>query len=129
MPRSYGTLPSRSRKQHSGAEATEIQVNITGRHTMEQLALEVQRALAMVQDYGVIGLEKFRFRLLPMDADAKPMILRNELGQQVTTINIPDVPAAPVYRQNEPGVGISPVAPAKTNASAATSPNAVRSNS
>lgn len=60
----------------------------------------------MVQDYGASGMEKFRFRLLPLDAQGAPMILRDGQGGQVTIINIPDVPAEPVYRENEPGVGI-----------------------
>ncbi len=60
---------------------------------MEQLALEVQRALAMVQDYGAVGLEKFRFRLLPLDAKAAPMVLRDRQGQPVQVINIPDEPS------------------------------------
>jgi hypothetical protein len=94
------------RKQPEEPQATEIQVNIHERHTIEQIALEVQRALAMVQDYGAIGLEKFRFRLLPLDAEGLPMILRNGQGHQVTAINIPEKPAEPVYRKNEPGVGV-----------------------
>lgn len=106
MSRPYGKLPPGGRKKPDAPEATEIQVNITGRHTSEQIALEVQRALAMVQDYGAIGLEKFRFRLLPLDEEGAPMILRDGQGQQVTVINIPDVPAEPVYRANEPGVGV-----------------------
>ncbi len=95
-------------------QATEIQVNITGRHTVEQLALEVQRALAMVQDYGATGMEKFRFRLLPLDEQAAPMILRDRAGEQVTVINIPDEPEPPPYRKNEPGVGVATVQPRPT---------------
>lgn len=107
MSRAYGKRPSSSRNQPAMQQPIEIQVNITGRHTMEQLALEVQRALAMVQDYGAAGLEKFRFRLLPLDKEAQPTVLLDEQGNQVTTINIPDVPAEPAYRRNEPGVGIA----------------------
>ena len=96
------------RKQPDIPQPVEIQVNITDRHSIEQIALEVQRALAMVQDYGAAGLEKFRFRLLPLDLEGEPIILRDGQGEPVTIINIPDVPAEPVYRVNEPGLGVTP---------------------
>lgn len=108
MSHPYGKFARSGGKGPEAPQPVEIQVNITDRYTIEQLALEVQRALAMVQDYGAIGLEKFRFRLLPLDHDGAPMVLRDEQGRAVTVINIPDVPAVPVYRQNEPGVGIVP---------------------
>jgi hypothetical protein len=107
LSRQYGKIPRGGRKQPEASQPAEIQVNITGRHTMEQLALEVQRALAMVQDFGAAGLEKFRFRLLPLDARAEPTILRDRAGQIVTTINIPDEPPEKPYRENEPGLAAS----------------------
>ena len=127
MSRPYGRRPPSSGKQPDAPAATEIQVNITGRHTMEQLALEVQRALAMVEDYGATGLENFRFRLLPLDHDGVPVVLRDEQGQQVTVINIPDVLPQPAYRQNEPGVGIKPLTgPSLAAASNTSSPSRMR---
>ena len=111
MSRPYGKTPMHGRKQPGAEQATEIQVNITDRHSIEQIALEVQRALAMVQDYGVVGLEKFRFRLMPLDEKAEPMILRDMQGRQVLTINIPDQPEPPPYQKNEPGVGVTTVQP------------------
>ncbi len=106
MPRQYGRMPPGGRKQPDAPQPVEIQVNLTRRHTMEQLALEVQRALAMVEDYGAAGVEAFRFRLLPLDDKAKPLILRDEQGRQVTKISIPAEPEQPPYRANEPGVGV-----------------------
>lgn len=126
MSRPYGKRPSANRKQPDAPQAVEIQVNITERHTMEQVALEVQRALAMVQDYGAVGVEKFRFRLLPLDRDGMPMVLRNEQDQQVTAINIPDVPPTPVYRENEPGIGVlSKAHPNRSASPERTVPNAM----
>ena len=127
MARLYGKYPAKGRQQPAVAQLGEIQVNITGRHTIEQLALEVQRALAMVQDYGAAGVERFRFRLLPLDEDAVPKALHDAHGQPVTTINIPDTPPEPVYRENEPGVGFVPVSNSRVPADAAlTSPDPAR---
>jgi len=126
LSRAYGKFPAKHRNQGAPQQATEIQVNITGRHTIEQLALEVQRALAIVQDFGTFGVEKFRFRLLPMSQDAEPMILRDEQGRQVTVINIPDMPAEPAYRLNEPGVGVVPTTLSEAPRDVATSSNIVR---
>ena len=122
----YGKPPARRSRPTQAVQPGEIQNNITGRHTMEQLALEVQRALAMVQDYGAFGIEKFRFRLLPLDAQARPTVLPDEHGHQVMAINIPDVPAEPVYRQDEPGgVGVMSASEASPS-TAPTAPEAQR---
>ena len=82
-------------------QPTKVQVNITGRHTVEQLALEIQKAVAMVRAYGATRLEKFRFRLLPLDQKAAPMILRDGQERQMTVINLPEEPEQPVYREDE----------------------------
>ena len=110
MTGSYGKTP-RPRRQPPTAPTAEIQINITGRHTLEQLSLEVQRAIARLQDHGIAGVEKFRVRLLPLDEAAAPMAVWDDDGQQVLTINIPDLPPEKPYRDNEPGVGVSPAEP------------------
>ena len=110
MTRSYGKTP-RPRRQPPSAPTAEIQINITGRHTLEQLSLEVQRAIARLQDHGIDGVEKFRVRLLPLDEAAASMAVWDDDGQQVLTINIPDLPPEKPYRDNEPGVGVSPAGP------------------
>lgn len=90
MSRPYGNTPRGGRRQPEAALPVEIQVNMRERHTMEQLALEVQRALAMVEEFGAFGVESFRFRLLPLDADGRPVILRDGQGKAVTAIHIPE---------------------------------------
>ena len=110
MTRSYGRT-QRPNRQPSIALPAEIQINITGRHTLEQLSLELQRAVARLQDYGITGVEKFRVRLLPLDEAAAPISVLDDHGQQVLTINIPDLPPEKPYRDNEPGVGVSPAEP------------------
>ena len=110
MTRSYGKTPRPSRKLPT-APSAEIQINIIGRHTLEQLSLEVQRAIERLNVHGVTGVERFRVRLLPLDNAAAPMTLWNEHGQQIQAINIPDLPPEKPYRDNEPGVGVSPAGP------------------
>lgn len=106
MTRSYGKT-KRPNRQPPIALPAEIQINITGRHTLEQLSLEVQRAIERLNVYGITGVEKFRVRLLPLDETAAPMSVLDDHGQQVLTINIPDLPPQKPYRDNEPGVGVS----------------------
>jgi hypothetical protein len=110
MTRNYGRM-KRPARQEPTAPPAEIQINITGRHTLEQLSLELQRAVARLQDHGITGVEKFRARLLPLDEAAAPMAAWDQHGQQVLTINIPDLPPEKPYRDNEPGVGVSPDEP------------------
>ncbi len=110
MTRSYGK-PARSSRQPPTAPPAEIQINITGRHTLEQLSLELQRAIERLNVHGITGVERFRVRLLPLDDAAAPMTVWDAHGQQVQTINIPDLPPEKPYRDNEPGVGVSPAEP------------------
>jgi hypothetical protein len=110
MTRSYGKT-HRPARQQPIAPPAEIQINITGRHTLEQLSLEVQRAIERLNVHGVAGVEKFRIRLLPLDDAGAPVAVWDDHGQQVLTINIPDLPPEKPYRDNEPGVGVSPAEP------------------
>ena len=98
MSRPYGKMPRHRRKAPAAAAPAEVQINLTERHTLEQLFLELQRAVAILQDHGVAGVEKFRMRLLPLDEAAAPMALIDDKRQRVLTINIPEVPAEKPYR-------------------------------
>jgi hypothetical protein len=125
VSRQYGRIPRSGNKGPSAARPTEIQINIQQTYTIEQFHLEVQRALGKLQDYGAIGLARFRARLMPLDEAGKDMVLLDEQGQPVTEINIPELAPVKPYRENEPGVGVLPSAAPKrvTQPGAMTPPN------
>jgi hypothetical protein len=104
------------RKPPAAPAPSELQINLTERHTYEQLSLELQRVVAILQDHGVYGVEKFRMRLLPLDEQGNPVALFDEDGQQITVIDIPEKPKEKPYRDNEPGLGVSPPGPGSTRA-------------
>lgn len=116
MSRPYGRTPRSDPKAPAAPASLEIQINLTERHTIEQLALELQRAVAILQDYGAVGVERFRMRLQPLGEDGMPIALFDDDGQQITVIDIPEKPKAGPWRPNEPGIGdiglgVSPAGP------------------
>ncbi len=97
MTRSYGKIPRKGHKAQPPPSA-EIQINITGRHTLEQLSLELQKALARLQEHDVYGVQKVRIRLQPLDEKGQGVSLWKETGEPLETIQIPDEPTVPPYR-------------------------------
>ena len=70
------------------AASPEIHINLTERHTLERLLLELQRAIKILQNRGITGVEKFRMRVLPLDDQAQPAALFDESGHQILTRSI-----------------------------------------
>lgn len=111
MSRPYGRMPRQGSKAPAAPAALEVQINLTERHTLEQVSLELQKAIAILQDHGVYGVEKFRMRLQPLDDQAKPVALFDETGQQITVIDIPEKPKEKPYREPTPGHEPAAIAP------------------
>ena len=107
MSRSYGRILRGGQKTPTTPASLEIQINLTERHTIEQLLFELQRAVHIVQERGAIGVERFRMRLQPLGEDGKPVALLDDDGQQITVIDIPEKPKAGPWRPNEPGSACS----------------------
>ena len=99
MSRPYGKIPRKGAKPVAAPPA-EIQINIAGRHTIEQLSLELQRALARLQEHDVYGVQKVRIRLQPLDEQGNSMALWREDGQAIELIEIPEPPPEPPYRKD-----------------------------
>lgn len=97
MARSYGKIP-RGGKREQPAPPAEIRIRIPGRHTLEQLSLDLQRAVARLQEHNVYGVQNFRIQLQPLDQDGKPIGLWTEDGNPVEVINIPEPKPEPPYR-------------------------------
>jgi len=97
MSKPYGKIPRKaSRPQPS--PPSEIQINIAGRYTLEQLSHELAKAVARLQEHGVYGVQKMRMHLQPLDEKGQGIALWDEQGKAVETIQIPDVPPEPPYR-------------------------------
>ncbi len=111
MARQYGRIPRGGGKAASPAEPAEIRLVIAQTYTLEQFALEVQRAFHQVQEYGATGLVRFRAQLMPLDENGQPMTLYDQHGQPVTAIHIPEMSPEKPYRENEPGTDVATVKP------------------
>lgn len=116
MDKRYGKMPRpRSAKAAPPSLADgEVLIAIHGRHTIEQLARELQIALARLEDAGAHGVEKFRIRLEPRDACGQPVILRDGAGKPITRMQIPEPAPEPAYRPgpyDAPSPPFTPPAP------------------
>ena len=99
MTRAYGKIPRKGHKA-TVAPPAEIQINIAGRHTIEQLSHELQKAMARLQEHDVHGVQKVRMRLQPLDEKGDSMALWRENGEVVETIQIPEPEPEPPYRKD-----------------------------
>lgn len=106
----------------------EILIAIHGRHTLEQLARELQIAIARLHDGGAYGVEKFRIRLEPRDSKGQPVILRNRDSEQIRVIQIPEPEAKPPYRPGPYGAPTSAASPKPAMPAAPRSPHTGRFN-
>ena len=97
MTRPYGKIPRKSHKAQPPATA-DLQININGRHTLEQFSLELSRAVARLQEHEVFGVQRVRIRLETLDEKGETMAAYSEDGKPVQLIQIPDVPPEPPYR-------------------------------
>lgn len=97
MSRSYGKIPRGGRKDQPAAPA-DLQINITGRHTLEQLSMELQKAIAQLQEQHVYGVQKVRIRLEALDTKGELIALYDEDGRPIPLIQIPPLKAEPPYR-------------------------------
>lgn len=100
MARTYGKIPRGGKKKKPAAAplTSEILIAIHGRHTLEQLARELQIAVARLQDHGVHGVEKFRIRLEMRDREGEPMAAWDPEGKPVRLIQIPEPAETSPYR-------------------------------
>jgi hypothetical protein len=98
MARQYGEF-SRKGAQKPTPPPAEILINITGRHTLEQITHEFQKAIAILQEHDVYGVEKLRMRFQPLDEKGARRALWAEDGKAIEKIDIPEVPATPPYRR------------------------------
>lgn len=99
MSRPYGKI-SRKGAQKPTPPPAEIQMNFAGRHTLEQITHEFQKAMAILQEHDVIGVQKFRMRFEPLDGQGQGIALWDAAGQPIAVMNIPDIPAPPPYRED-----------------------------
>ena len=99
MTRAYGKIPRKGGKV-TAVPPAEIQINITGRHTIEQLSHELQKAIARLQEHDVHGVQKVRMRLQPLDEKGDSMALWRENGEAVEIIHIPEPQPEPPYRKD-----------------------------
>lgn len=100
MGHSYGKMPRRQGKKNGGQppdpSPSELLIAVHGRHTLEQLAREMQMVIARLQDLGVYGVEKFRIRLETRDHQGQPSFTSDRAGERVKVIQINE-PASPPY--------------------------------
>jgi hypothetical protein len=73
-------------------------VKIHGRHTLEQFSLELQKAVARLQEQHVFGIEECRFTINPLDEKGQPMALRDAKGEFMSRLEIGAPPPDPPYR-------------------------------
>ena len=97
MTRPYGKIPRKGHKAQPPPSA-DIQINISGRHTLEQFSLELSKAVARLQEHAVYGVQRIRMRLETLDEKGEPMTAYTEDGKPVELIQIPDVPPPAPYR-------------------------------
>jgi hypothetical protein len=92
MSKPYGKLPNRFRRSgyRTGATVGEknLRVRINGRYDLEQTCLLLQKILARLQDAEVDSVEKCALYVRPLNRAGEPMILRNEKGEPMETIEI-----------------------------------------
>ncbi len=97
MTRPYGKIPRNGHKAQPMPSA-DLQINIGGRHTLEQFSRELSRAVARLQEHEVHGVQRVRIRLETLDEKGETIAAYSESGKPVQLIQIPDVPAPPPYR-------------------------------
>jgi hypothetical protein len=97
MKQPYGKY-QRGKAKPSIQPAASVIVEIHGRHTLEQFSLELQKAVARLQERGAFGIEECRFTINPLDEKGVLMALHNADGEAMTRIDIGAPPPDPPYR-------------------------------
>jgi hypothetical protein len=97
MTRPYGKI-SRTTRRDPPAAPTDLQINITGRHTLEQLSMELQVVIARLQEAHAYGVQNVRIRLEPTDKQGERITLFDQEGKPVQLMRVPELPPEPPYR-------------------------------
>jgi hypothetical protein len=90
MAKPYGKFAKQTRSQQRDSRASprNLRIKLNGRYDLEQTSLLLQRAIARLQDAGVVSVENCAIYLTPLDADGERSVIRTADGQSIETIEI-----------------------------------------
>lgn len=87
-------------KSSPAPSADRLAITIHGRHTLEQLSLELQKMIAELQEHGVHGVEACSLYLKPLDEQAGRIALWNDKGEPISRLDVPRQATPPPYRRD-----------------------------
>jgi hypothetical protein len=92
MARAYGKFPDRRPRRKSAANAhasvKNLRVRINGRYDLEDLSMLLQRALARLEDTGVVAVDRCALYLTPLNRTGDQVAIRDEKGRIVESIEL-----------------------------------------
>jgi hypothetical protein len=92
MSRPWGKFPNkRSQRKYATnllAGPKNLRVRINGAYDLEDFSMLLQRALARLDDAGVVAIERCAIYLTPLNRAGEPMAIRDEKGRTVESIEL-----------------------------------------
>ena len=90
MARPYGQIPKYTKKSGGTAQRTQknLRVKLHGRNELEQISFLLQQLIAKLQDQDVHSIENCSLYLTPLNAKGERMLLKDQNGKPLETIEI-----------------------------------------